>query len=60
MRPSEIRAQGITNIYTTPGLAWQALLKIASEYCELEKRGDCKVCLDEFRLELLTDIDMLC
>ena len=30
------------------------------EHCEHEKnRKDCKLCPDEFRLELLTDIDML-
>ena len=46
--------------YTAPGLAWQALLKTASEYCEREvKRKDCALCPDEFRLELLRDIDML-
>ena len=47
------------HFYTASGLAWQALLKTAAEYCEHEKRHDCEVCPDEFRLELLTDIDML-
>ena len=47
------------HFYTTPGLAWQGL-KTASEYCEHEKRRkDCELCSNEFRLELLTDIDML-
>ena len=42
-----------------PGLAWQVLLKTAAEYCEHEKRcKDCELCPAEFRLELLTDIDM--
>ena len=48
------------HFYTAPGLAWQPLLKAASEYCEHEvKRKDCTSCPDEFRLELLKDIDML-
>ena len=48
------------HFYTTPELAWQTLLKTAAEYCEHEKRRkDCKSCLDEFRLELFTNIDML-
>ena len=48
------------HFYTALGLAWQPLLKTAAECCEHEKRRkDCKLCPDEFRLELLTDIDML-
>ena len=48
------------HFYTAPGLAWQALLKTADEYCKHEKRRkECEVCPDEFTLELLTDIDML-
>ena len=46
--------------YTAPGLAWSVLLKTAAEYCENEKRcKDCELCCNEFRLELLTDIEML-
>ena len=48
------------HFYTAPGLKWQALLKTAAEYCQHEKkRRNCALCPDEFRLELLTDIDML-
>ena len=48
------------HFYTAPGLAWHTLLKTAAEYCEHEKRRkDCELCPDEFRLELLTDIDIL-
>ena len=48
------------HFYTAPALAWQALLKTAAEYCENEKRPkDCELCSEEFRLGLLTDIDML-
>ena len=43
--------------YTARGLAWQALLKTAAKYCEHKKRKDSKLCPDEFRLELLKDID---
>ena len=33
------------HFYTAPGLAWQALLKTAAEYCEHEKkRKDCELC----------------
>ena len=46
--------------YTAAGLAWQTLLKTAAEYCEHKKRRkDCELCPNEFRLELLTGIDML-
>ena len=46
--------------YIALGLAGQALLKTATEYYEHEKRRkDCELGPDEFRLELLTDIDML-
>ena len=45
---------------TVSRLTLQALLKTASEHCENEtKRKGCELCLDEFRLELLRDIDML-
>ena len=48
------------HFYTAPGLAWQTLLRTAAESCEHEKRHkECEVCPDKFRLELLTDIDML-
>ena len=33
---------------------------MAAEYCEHEeRRKDCELCPNNFRLELLTDIDML-
>ena len=44
------------HFYTTPGLVWQALIKIASKYWQ---HKDCELCLDEFRFELLRDIDIL-
>ena len=48
------------HFYTASGLAWQALLKTTVQYCEHEKRRkDCELCPNKFRLELLTDIDML-
>ena len=48
------------HFYTAPGLEWQALLKTAAEFCQHEERcKDCELCHDEFRLELLTNIDML-
>ena len=48
------------HFYTATGLAWQPLLKTVAESCEHEKRRkDCELCPDEFRLELLTDINML-
>ena len=48
------------HFYTAPGLAWQALLKTAAEYCQHEKRRkECELCPDEFRLELLTNLDTM-
>ena len=48
------------HFYTAPGLAWQALIKTAAEYCEHEKkRKDCELYPDEFRLELLMNMNML-
>ena len=46
------------HFYIATGLPWQALLKTAAEYCEHEKRRkECQLCYDEFRLEVLTDLD---
>ena len=48
------------HFYTAPGLAWQALLKTEAEYCEhVKRRKDCELCPDKFRLELLTDKEVL-
>ena len=48
------------HLYTKSGLAIQILYKITSEYCEYEARGkDCALYLDQLRLELLRDVDML-
>ena len=53
---------------TAPGLAWQVLLKTATEDCshdrlpaqhEQAKCKDCDLCLDESRLDLFREIDML-
>ena len=45
--------------YTVPGLVWQPLLKTAAEYCEREQGcKDFELCSNEFRLELLTNMDM--
>lgn len=48
------------HFYTTARLAQQALLKTDSEYWEHEKKWkDCDLCLREFKLKLVRDIDML-
>ena len=48
------------HFYTALGLAWQALLKTVAEYCEHEKRRkECELCPNVFKLELLTNLDML-
>ena len=48
------------HFYTAAGLALKTLLKTAVEHCEHEERSkDCELCPNEFRLELLTDPDML-
>ena len=45
---------------TAPGLAWQTLSKTAAECCKHKKRRkEYELCPDEFRLELLTDINIL-
>ena len=66
LRHFGIHAQNTTtcmdpaHFYTATGLAWQTLLKTAAEYCEHEKRSkECKLCNNEFRLGLLTNIDIL-
>ena len=48
------------HFHIAPGLARQVTLKTAAEYCQHEeRRKECKVCPNAFRLELLTDIDLL-
>ena len=54
------------HFYTVPGLLRKAVFEYAAEYCEDEdgdgmfkKCRDCDKCPNKFRLELLTDIDML-
>ena len=41
------------HFYTAPGLAWLALFKTATEYCEHEKRRDCEVFPTSSRLSCL-------
>ena len=49
------------HFYTTLGLAWQALLTPASEYCEHEvKCKEYELCPDQFKLQFLTNIDWCC
>ena len=51
---------GPTYFNTALCVAWQTSLKTAAEYCEHKKRHkDCELCAKEFRLGLVTDIDML-
>ena len=48
------------HFYTSPGLFCQVLLSTATEYCAHEaKCKDWELCLDEFVIGLLKDIDML-
>ena len=48
------------HFYIKSGLARQTLLKITSEYWEYEARDkDCALYLDELKLELLRDVEML-
>ena len=46
------------HFFNALGLTWQSLLKTIAEYCRHENK-DCELCPDEFRFELLTDLDML-
>ena len=46
------------HFFNALGLTWQALLKTTAEYCGHENK-DCELCPDDFRFELLTDLDML-
>ena len=46
-------------IYEIQHTRFEILIK-ASEYCKSDVKSKyCKLCVDEFRLELLRDIDML-
>ena len=46
------------HFFNALGLTWEALLKTTAEYYGHENK-DCELCPDEFRFELLTDLDML-
>ena len=46
------------HFFNALGLTWQALLKTTAEHCGHENK-DCELCPDDFRFELLTDLDML-
>ena len=61
LKPSKIHRYyklDLAHFYIAPGLAFQGLLKLAFENYEHEK-SVCELCLDEFKRELLRDIDML-
>ena len=61
LKPSKIYRQyklDLAHFYIALGLAFQGLLKLAFENYEHEK-SVCELCLDEFKRELLRDIDML-
>lgn len=45
--------------YAALCLGWQGLLKTTSDFCEhVTKRKDCKLCLNEFRLQLVRGVGM--